>query len=291
MFYSKYFEGSVDSSTASMIYAPLKNKEGASSTNVSNADKTKLEVIGNAIADTLHDCGMLGARYNVDVGYLYFDYANSDIGIHLNSYNNVSNARFLRAWSKADTDLILGYNTTNGSVMNSDVPLTGLFSGTSYVAANYKFCVTVKGEPTGFFVIYLGTYTNPTSLQYCVGTFFNAEDKRTELPIFGYRLGALPATAGDYYISADTLESVKVANATTGEPALLTPAATLTMLDNHLVLIDSYMTNAGFVALQNTYIGPGLDTDNTFYEIDSEVYYYKSPYITKCVTQVTPSED
>lgn len=285
MYYSKYFEGSVEASTAATIYAPLYGREGSSSQIISSdAGKLKPSVVGNAIVTTLKECGLTGARYVEDNGYLYFDYENSDIGFYLCWYSTSLAVHVGYKDKNYGHDYIDGYNDTNGDRYD-DVSVVFNNAG-KLTASNYKFCVTVKGDTKSMFTIYLGTYNSPTAL-HILGTFYFGKDKRDDSDVLGCRYGYNP-TITFMVLNAVTLLPCVFFNTTSGTPGTADVATRLSLVDNWIVLIEQYMPTLPFIAFDDIYIDPGFNVYGQFYEIDGEIYYCYTPFMIKCTTEVTP---
>lgn len=273
MYYSKYFEGSVEAESASMIYCPVAGTKEVSSTQIRSSAKKRLSVLGNAIASTLRDCG-LDARYVTDTGYLYFDYENSDIGIFLTAYSN--SAAYLGVYPG---------NNNNGVIQQGSYMLANQFNNVGFsdysinTEVYYKFCVTVIGDTSSMFTIYIGEYTSPTSTSNTIGTFFFGKDKRDDSDIFGVQDGR-PNTYGAIWLKFSDYTYVV-------DSSKMPPANKLTIKDNWIVLIEQYIPSAAFIAMDNVYIDPGISSG--FYEIDGDIYFCYSPFFIKCTTEVTPT--
>lgn len=283
MYYQKYFEGSVTADSGYTVqYCPVPGTKQASSQVAGNSGGGvlgKLTVVGNAIASTLADCGM-DARYVPATGYLYFDYANSDIGMFLTSGGTTTTAR-------NQFTIYDGYNSGSYIAQMESRSITDMFNATGLVAADYKFCVTIRGDITSMFTIYVGKYSTPTSITNIVGTFYFGVDKRNDNALFGSYQGA-PTT---YIIWRKVSDLTSIIDTTSSSTMRRTPATKLTMIDQNIVLIEQYMTNAGFIAMDDVYIDPGFGTSGEFYEIDGETYFCYTPYFIKCVTDVEPTSE
>ena len=289
MYYSKYFEGSVEADTATTIYAPLLEGKGSSTTTIGTALGTlKASVVGNAIVSTLHDCGLTGARYAAENGYLYLDYDNSNIGFYLGSYSSMAvRASIGFNGNRNSTRLyITGYSDTNsGRYINLSV----MFSDKEMLtAADYKFCVTVRGDTKSMFTIYLGTYSSPTSITNVLGTFYFGVDKRNDDKVFGCYFNSNPGQC--YIFNGQTLLPYVFFSITSEDPGTVSPTSKLTIVDNNVVLIEDYIPTVPFIAFDNIFIDPGFGKSGQFYEIDGEVYFCYTPYFIKCTTPVTPTE-
>ena len=294
MYYSRYFEGHVEETTASKIIYPLREGKGSSTTQFSyNTNKLKNAVIGNAIASTLRDCG-LDARYVADNGYLYFDYENSNIGIFINSYASSTYYGQIAVncgYGKTTYDYIYGAGLIAGSgvfisYINDVFSLSNNSSTANYLkATDYRFCVTIIGDTSSMFSIYLGVYSDPTALTYSIGKFLFGKDKRDDSDVFGFYIGE-SSKPWVNLISKDTLLLMDG----TDDISYYTPASRLTLVDNNVVLIEQYFPTLPYIAMDNVFIDPGFNTSNKFYEIDGEIYMCSTPHFIKCTTPVIPTE-
>lgn len=290
MYYSKYFEGSVPAISAAetINQTPIDREQGTTSTAYKSSTSNKLKnyIVGEAIASTLRDCG-LDARYDMDTGYIYFDYVNSNIGIHC--FIDGSYIRFTYSYVKEDgsLDYIQGASTSS-SGESTRYSRTDVFSETSLIsAADYKICITVCGDTSSMFTIYFGTYSNPTSISNVIGTFYMGVDKHLDVPVFGEYFSY--PTSNLFCVYSNTLIPIKYTTSTSQSPISISPASNLSLFNNIVVLIEQYIPTVPMIAFEGVFINPGLDTSGKFYEIDGEIYYTRSNYCIKCTTQVTPT--
>ena len=281
MYYRKNYNGNVEAATASSVpYAKL-NKGGAYTSNFrSSVNKLRSKVIGDAIADTLQDCG-LDARFDATSCYLYLDYENTDAGFYItyeSSYLYCCAGYAALGYINASTSTASLYKSF--SVNNTS---TSPFAQTSYlVASAYNFYVTVRGDTAGVFTIYIGSYSTPTSISNIYNSFLKGEDKRDNSKLWGYKMGNLP-------IATDGIAWVKKSDLTvllTGS----TPADSLTASGEWIVFIEAYMKNCAYITVDNSYLTQSGLTSNTFYEIDGNIYFNQGAFLTKCVTPVSEGE-
>lgn len=297
MYYSRYFEGNVGADSYTDIYAPSVTDKTLTTAEVSGCGiKLRMSVIGDAIADTLKDCG-LDAKYNVDAGYLYLDYDNSNIGFYIIPYGSGnSGLKFNEGFNNSSSSGIYGYNTqSGGNGITYSWRYSPFKTDTYNTAIDYKFCVTVRGDTKNMFTIYLGQYSNPTALTSTIGTFYFGKDKSDDSDLFGYYMGANPGSNVHWIYVSNLLPAVYDGSSKTS-PLLLVAATKLTMPSIqyndkvYVVLIEQYMTNAAFIAMDDVYIDPGFNDSGQFYEIDGETYFCYTPYFIKCTTEVTPGQ-
>lgn len=281
MYYRKYFEGAVEAGTATTVYKAFRDKQGASSTTLSTTSNAKRnKVLGDAIVSTLKDCGLTGAYYDETCSYVYFDYQNSDFGLYV-LIDNTNIKIFAGYYASTLTTEVIQTATSNGfTAASTSTP----FEQSSYLlASNYKFYVTVKGDTDGGFVLSIGSYSSPAATTINA-SIYKGVDKRSNKDLWGFYLNAQFGTS-IFWLYVDSLIGV----IGTTMPSTFTPAAKLTMNNEWVVLIEMYMT-VGYVVMKNCYLDPGFSSNNTFYEIDGDIYYCSTPYLFKCVTPVSESE-
>ena len=287
MYYRKYFSGTVDAGTATAIKWKIKGG-GVTTTNVSSSSSpTRCNVIGEAIASTLRDCG-LDAQYDETYSYVYFDKKNTEFGLYV-AYES-SYVYLYPGWcatERTDNAILTRSNGAYYSRQSNSSAYVPFITASYLAASDYKFYVTVRGDTEGMFTLYIGSYSTPTAMTTSVlmGTFYRGTDKRNNRKLWGFYMSNQPTT-GIYWIYADTLLPVVGASSSTPyEPSAATPVTRLYMINEWVVLTEMYM-QYGFIVMDNTYIDPGFNTSGTFYEVDGEMYFCYTPFFVKCITPV-----
>jgi len=279
MYYRKYFSGSVDATTTTTQYRMGKNKVATSTSLSTGHLKNRSDVVGNAIVSTLKDVGYPNAYWDSTAGYVFFDKTNSRCGFYLtvqSSYMYASGGHVRSGYNYIYAE---PYSTSStiyrGGISAS--PSYYPFAQSGAVASDYGFYVTIKGEPTGLFGIYIGAYSNHAYESGLKIALVRGTDKRNNSALFGFNfLGE-----GNY-----TFVMQKYSTAETRGYGQMDFAKTnaLTM-DNELVVLIPVFFQSGYVFLNNTYFNPGLNTG--FYEIDGDTYWaYANYWITKCITEI-----
>lgn len=276
MYYRKYFSGSVDATTTTNQYYMGLDKVATGTSRASGHIKNRSDVIGNALVSTFKDIGYPNAYWDSTSGYFFFDKSNALSGIYISvqssyMYFNIGyrGTNYVTATSTGTSRNNYGGGV---NVSNSASPFNS--SGTG--ATNYAFYVTVKGEPKGMMKVFIGTYSDHSSetamsFDMCLG-----KDKRNDNAVI-----AVTFVSGDSnyqfvvndYTSADNYESLSFATQTNR----------LTMRNEVVVLIPLFF-QVGYFVMDNTYINCGINSG--FYEIDGDIYFAGSYFVTKCITEI-----
>lgn len=285
MYYRRYFEGSVEAGTATAIKRALRNKQGESTVSLGTSNPVRNKVIGDALVATLKDCGMTDCYYDETCSYLYFDKTNTDFGIYI-SYEASYLYMYAGYYSEKLGNDVISVYTANG--MRQQTSLSqGPFEQASYLlASNYRFYVTVRGDTAGMFTVYIGSYASPSYMSGLMFTVYRGIDKRNNRKLWGFYMGSNPST-GPLWVYADTICGIAEYASSPYYPTALTAATKLSMIGEWVVLIEMYMSTAGFVVMENTFIDPGYNSQGQFYEIDGDIYFCYTPYLVKCVTSVS----
>lgn len=331
MFYRKYFEGNGDDTTITLVssnYCLLPNSmddRGKSLIDtgyvlVRQKDMPwRLKIITDAITSTLRDCGIDAINYfkyetAEDEGipyytnYLYLDYNKSNIGIYfrLHAYSDYINYQYFgraignRTGNPSYANYIDTGNhvSLNGGNYNNytyyDIDRFEFFESNN--SNHYKFYVTIKGEPTGFYSVYIGTYASPDSMNH-IFSVYNLYDPINDADMYGVQVSntysnrPIMLYADDLgLISIDYNSSTDTPGSTTYTNSSWTDVNAITSKENKIILMDAY-TNKYAIKMKNSYIKNDSMASDTFYDIDGEIYYVINNSITKCTTQVIPTED
>lgn len=295
MYYSKFFEGHVGAETGNYQYYPNVDKTISSISIYYKAPIKKLTIIGNAVANTLRDCGLTNAKYIPKSGYLYLDYVNSNAGFFICTYaNNQNSYSVYNGYNNNGIIRAIDYHFANNYQYNTS-PFNCTGEGT-FTEGDYKFCVTVKGDTSSTFLIYLGTYNNPTKEDTCLGINNFGIDKRNDNVVFSHYkyinsdtqiflcTREIDMMAMCYHGSEKIPSEIHTANSLSIDSSYLRYSGE----DAYVVLIEQYFTSMGYIGLDKTYINPGLVT-NKFYEIDGHIYYIVTNLCVQCTTQVNPT--
>lgn len=279
MYYRKYFSGSVDATTTTNQYYMGLDKSATGTSFQSGYIKNRSDVVGNAIVSTLKDVGYSNAYWDSTSGYVFFDKTNSRCGFYLavqSSYMCASGG-----YVRSDYNYIYAepYNTSfimyRGRISAS--PSYYPFAQSGAVASDYGFYVTIKGEPTGLFGIYIGAYSNHAYESGLMVALVRGTDKRNNSALFGFNFTG----EGNYAFVMQKYSTAEVKDY--GQMDFAKTNA-LTMYNELVVLIPVFFQR-GYVFLNNTYFNPGLNTG--FYEIDGDTYWvYANYWITKCITEL-----
>lgn len=279
MYYRKYFSGTVDATTTTTQYYMGLDKVATGTSFQNNYIKNRSDVVGNAIVSTLKDVGYPNAYWDSTSGYVFFDKTNSRCGFYLavqSSYMYASGGHVRSGYNYIYAESY----STSANIYRCSVsasPSLYPFAQSGSVVSDYGFYVTIKGEPTGLFSIYIGAYSNHAYENGLKMTFVRGTDKRDDSSLFGFTFYG----EGSYsfvmqkYSTAETQDYGQMDFAKTNS---------LTMYNELVVLIPIFFQR-GYVFLNNTYFNAGLTTG--WYEIDGDTYWvYTNYWMTKCITTV-----
>ena len=329
MYYRKYFEGTVhawtDGDLPNWKFRVRGDKTADSERDLSydstvrSINQYRSNIIGNALASTLRDCGF-DAVYSK--GYLYFDYSNSDVGIYV--WYGVNG--FVTALPGQDNvnenDIIVGlYNYTSNwsSTYSTYARDYGIFYIGGNVSSAYRCAITVKGETTGFVRISIGTYSNVAVENQAGNVFYISRfvDTRNNKNVWGLHYGSgsntnsefggsnLPGQIHPIYednllpvyqdISSSSSGLTIRYSATEELPNITTKYNDKLLPQEHrsgtiYTLIDTFLnSHSPFVKGKNIFIKIDGLTSQYFYDFDGDIYYVEKYACTKCVTQVVPT--
>lgn len=255
MFYRKYFNGTIASSSTTKVVPYC---YGITNTKTIYVNQT--DVLLDAMKDVLETCGC----------EVVIDKTNYLIWIN---------------------GLPLSLTFTSSQVMSCYFPFASSYlfsaSGTSYEpfsGTDYKFYITVKGDPDGILDVYIGSYSSPattnTSYSFSIG---KGKDVRNNQDV---RFVSLARSDSLYYFYKKVNEVTLVDGKTT--PTTLTCGyaigndVDLTQSGQTIPLVEN-VTQNGFFKISNCFFGHSSLSRDTFYNIDGEVYYVRSDYLlVKC---------
>lgn len=256
MFYRKYFEGTIAS--ASVTKGSMPSYYGA--TTVKTVYVNQTDVVLNAMKDVLETCGC-------------------DVIIDKDKY-------FI--WING---VPISITFTSATVMSCFIPFlnTALFSASGasnhpFNGTDYKFYITVKGDPDGILDVYIGSNSTPASVNttYSI-SIGKGKDVRNNNDV-GFV--SLARSDSVYYFYKKDGEVTLVDGKTT--PTTVSPGyaiandADLTQSGQTIPLVENVMQN-GFLRINNCFFGHSSLSSDTFYNIDGEVYYERSNLLlVKC---------
>ena len=287
MYYKKHFQGSVESETASTyLYKIDSTTKQASSTKLySNAGYgNRQRIIGNALASTLKDCGLNNAYYDETAGYLFFDKTNCNNGIYI--YIITNNIVFYFGGKlPSSSDTLVGYYGSSSASTSTYNP----FSSTSG-AGNYNFYVTVKGDTQSVFTVSIGKYSEPSSERNIKLLFCKANNVTNNESYWGFSclFGSVSNTPQFYLVDTSSVPTGLPMYSSSTSTYVLIDSTCLTMSDEQYI-IPAYF-NYPIISLPNVYFC-NFSVDDSFYEIDGDIYYKYNNILIKCTTIPTPSNN
>lgn len=276
MYYQKYFSGSVDATTTTTQYYMGLDKIATSTSCRSGHIKNRSDVIGNAIASTLKDVGYPNAYWDSTSGYIFFDKTNSRTGFYLSVQSSTlyisigfvsSSYQYIATPTSGYGYAGITWNSYNSSP----------FYSTGQTASDYKFYITIKGEPKGVMSISIGTYNSPSS-EYSYLHIFRGTDKRNNSDVLGFN--AYQAKTPHVAIFTKYSDATYIR-----ELNQITDNRTLTLDDEQKIVLIPVFFEYGYIFLNNTFFNPGISTIG-FYKIGNDTYYISSYWMTKCITTV-----
>ena len=272
MYYKKYFSGTVDATTTTTQYYMGLNKTATGTAFRSGYVKNRSDVLGNAIVSTLKDIGYNNAYWDSTSGYVFMDKSNAICGFYLtvdSSYLYLSGGYKDEANNRVgcvNSAIGVRYNRFNANQ----------FQTTGTGATDYKFYVTITGEPQGIFYISLGYYSSPENentiiFELCLGT-----DKRDDSDLFGYNFAT-----NNYSFCMCKYSDLTMLT----EASYVALQANKLTLNNETVVLIPLFLQLGYIFIKNTYIQCGI-SKNGFYEIDGDTYHVQTYWMCKCITTI-----
>lgn len=257
MYYRRYFEGTVASTS---VTEARKIGYAASNTTVY---KNQTDVVGNALAQVLRDIGFTAAVWEPVKCIAWFD---SDKKTGLGIYFSSSSA-FRLLYSCNDTT---GYKMASISTSAQNP-----FSGT-----NYKFYLTVKGEPTKGFEIYLGSYSNPVLESDHWGCLF-AKDE-----ISGHDVNIQSVSYSSTFSGVSVIDMADGTEVTTTEGNFNYVSLGNCSSQPGVICLSPPVLYWTFITFgDGIYGGSKALSPCKFYEIDGEEYYARLGIgLVKCTT-------
>ncbi|MCI8358059.1 MAG: hypothetical protein HFI51_07925 [Lachnospiraceae bacterium] len=264
MYYRKYFEGDVGGATAETAIVTF----GACTTKYT-VYVNQSRVIGHAIEEVLRDAGM-NAYYDDDSFILYPD-RSEGLGIGI-----IKGAL-----------LALGYviYASDSTYVNFNQPSASLANQPFDTGGNYKFYVSIIGEPKGWLRVHIGTYNAPASMSYGFGIGYG-KDIRDNRRVGYLVMNPTNATSAFYVRHTDDGSLV---DGIIYSGMVKFSAAAVTGQTNMLVLINAY-DSSGYLTMDNCYLGCQALTSGatSFYMINGVEYYYpNNSMLIKCISKVS----
>lgn len=244
MYYRKHFIGEIENSKTA------KTIKGLNNTNVSTYYLIN-DVICKAIKETLEDVN-ISCDYDDQAYILTIDSVSVQI---LSLPNN-----------------IISYciNNQNGGITESLVFLNG---------DKYNFCITIKGEIDSILKISIGFYSSPESETngFTIGKGTDLKDG-TQIRVWERNSNALNSS---FFVIKDN-ECILNKNILFGFQLNTTLVSSTIISQNEITLVEC-IAQIGRFKLNNCYFGNRILTNNSFYNIDGEVYFQLSNSIlVKC---------
>lgn len=266
MYYRKKYEGSITNFTTKKTY---KFYNGTSYYSYSVIDE-ETRIISEAVVDILRDIGYPDAYRSEESGLIYFD--KDDVTGLFIGYT--SNATYL-------------YFGVNSVATSMPAQALGSSNGTGYQPFdssknNYKFYLTVIGEPKGYFILCFGSYSNPQSTTTAALHIFMGKNIITNEPVMGIygAVGSASLTSASIYkrkTITQTVVSVSLSEYIQGE-------------DGNILLMRK-RTNYGMYEFPYVYTGNYRNLTYgqfSFYRFKDGVYWAPNYYyLVKCVTEVS----
>lgn len=206
MYYKRLFTGNTGTSALSTLYYMGLDGRPSSTVNISNFRAVECRIIGEAVVQTLKDCGLTDAYYDATNSFIYFRYGKDMSGLQL---QNSANTGFHFVLVKNYQDLYFRNPNTYSTSANG----TGWGGyGNSWISSNhilggaitnnsqpYRFKVIVKGDVKTFFRVYLSSYSDDNAEYGMFGVgFFNCGEE--EDSIVGYLLHEVNYNVVPYFV-------------------------------------------------------------------------------------------
>jgi hypothetical protein len=262
MYYRKYFEGTVPSTETT------KSVKFGGGTSTYTAYVNRSIVLGKAVEETLKAVG-LNAYYDTEDFILYLNKLDKT-GVGLIS-NNVGNPYYY-VYDDAVSAAFSSISNSNSGYL----PFSGI---------NYKFYVSLIGEPTTLFSVAIGGYSYPATTAFGGITFGYGLNKKTEKEIFLY--------GGSFFSGTTPNFRLKNTDGTRDEYNSIVVNITFQTLQlngyiNGVVLKEIFDTT-GMYTINDCYMGcKTLSAGTTsFYSINGVEYYCPNAYfIIKCPSKI-----
>ncbi|MCM1304562.1 MAG: hypothetical protein NC305_13270 [Lachnospiraceae bacterium] len=249
MYFRKYFKGELSSSTG----AASITINGTSTRVTAYINQTK--VINEAIKETLLAAG-ISCEYEEATAVLCVE------GVFV---------QILATSKNGDSSLYIKGNASAVTALGST---RGINSG-----SDYKFYVTLVGEPKGILGIRLGWYSAPDSAGeiLSIAKITDLRDASRKFGIFG--------SGNSMYIRDEQGEPLKEIDKVTF--SYLTKFPELTNDGSLIPLIESIDTS-GFFKIDHCYVGNMILEANRFYDIGGYIYFHQGYYfLIKCTTEIS----
>jgi hypothetical protein len=329
MYYRKYFEGTVhawtDGDLPNWKFRVRGDKTADSERDLQfdsefrSINQYRSNIIGNALASTLRDCGF-DAVYSK--GYLYLDYSNSDVGIYVYYMAYSTGGGFITALPGQDNvdenDIVVGSYNSNTQWYSSNPAGYGIFKNGRNDESAYRCAITVKGETTGFVRISISSFNNLINEDISGNVLYISRfvDTRNNKNVWGlhrgsgsnsnYEFGSSNYPGQICPIYEDNLLPVYWSKRASGSlniyypdgeilPYITTAYNDKLLTQEHrsgtiYTLIDIFLnSHSPFIKGKNIFIKIGDLTSKQFYDFDGDIYYIENCACTKCVTQVVPT--
>ena len=266
MYYRKKYEGTITNFSTKKTY----RYNAGTTTGSYSCIEEETRILSEAVVDILHDIGYPDAYRDETSGLIFFE--KDDVtGIFLGYTSNA-------------TYLYYGVNTTATSLATS---APGSSNGTNYQPfdsskQNYKFYLTVFGEPKGYFVICIGSYSYPTSTTVAALHIFMGKNIVTGddiMGIYGANGNSAPSS-----ISIYTRKKIT--------QTILTPSMSENIVgDDGSIVLMRKRSSIGIFEFPYLYTGNSRNIvtgQTSFYRLKDGVYWTPNTYyIVKCVTEVS----
>lgn len=214
MYYKRLFTGNTGTSAVSTLYYMGLDGNPSSTVNTSSFRAVECRILGEAIVQTLKDCGLTDAYYDATNSYIYFRHGKDMSGIQL---YNPSNAGFHFCVTKNYQDLYFrnpnslstsANGTGWGTFGNSWISASHIFGGNIVNTSQaYRFKVIVKGDVKTFFRVYLSSYSDDNAEYGMFGIgFFNYGEEVNG--VVGYQMHEVSYSSFPYWtlLKASNLE-------------------------------------------------------------------------------------
>lgn len=303
MDYSKHFSGNV--SAGSSAAAKFLNKDGTLSTVALDSALAinKSSVVGEAIVNTLKDCGLSNAKYYGSVGSGYTSYVCLDDtkagkpGFYIWQSGNYVYSSI--GYNNGEDDIIrcLTSSVTGICIKNSISTSNFPFASTgALVASAYNFYINIKGDTKGLFHVGVSAYNGTTPSWYPI-VVVNSKNEYNNREVYGFCMAQSIdnlTTHGYVFVYKDTCVNIAGAVSTltsSNQYSFLNNAANgVSNLDNVVPIVDLVLATYPHIHALNVYIGCANLDIKSYYNIDNAVYYNASKYyMLKMLTTVSPT--
>lgn len=262
MYYRKYFEGAVPSTETT------KNVKFGGGASTYTAYVNRSIVLGKAVEETLKAVG-LNAYYDTEAFILYLNKSDKT-GVGLIGTN-------------AGNPYYYVYDDTASMLLSTiNTSTTGYYP---FSGMNYKFYVSLIGEPTTLFSVAIGGYSYPTTTAFGGITFGIGLNKKTEKEIFLY--------GGSFFMGSTPTFRVKNIDGTRDEYNAVNIAIGFQTIQlngyTNGVILKEIFDTTGMYTIKDCYMGcKTLSAGTTsFYSINGIEYYCPNAYfIIKCPSKI-----